>query len=86
MRRSELTLGRPAALDVERSAADNDLTMISAEQFAGLLQVSKRTLWRLLSAQILLPPIRIGGSVRWRLADVRRWIDAGCQPTDSRRK
>jgi excisionase family DNA binding protein len=53
--------------------------LINAEQFAKILGVSRRTLWRLLSAGKLISPVRIGGSTRWRLDDVRRWIDDGCQ-------
>ena len=52
--------------------------LISAEQVASILNVSTRTLWRLLSAGKLPEPVRLGGSTRWRLDQVRQWIDAGC--------
>jgi predicted DNA-binding transcriptional regulator AlpA len=45
------------------------------------MQVSPRTLWRLLSAGKLPEPIRVGRSVRWRMSDIREWIDSGCPPT-----
>lgn len=65
-------------------ADDSTLTaqMINAEQFARILGVSRRTLWRLLSAGKLVEPIRFGGSTRWRSDDVRRWIDNGCPSDD----
>lgn len=52
--------------------------LVTAEGVAKLLQVSKRTLWRLLSMGQLLPPVRLGGSVRWRLDEIKQWIEAGC--------
>lgn len=47
-----------------------------------MMKVSKRTLWRLLSAGKLIEPIRLGGNTRWRLRDVQTWIDEGCPPTN----
>lgn len=55
--------------------------MITAEEFSKMMKVSKRTLWRLLSAGKLIEPIRLGGNTRWRLRDVQIWIDEGCPPT-----
>ena len=54
--------------------------LISAEQFAEMMQISTRTLWRLLSSGKLIEPVHIGGSTRWRLEQVRKWIDEGCPP------
>jgi excisionase family DNA binding protein len=56
--------------------------LITAEQLAGMMQVSTRTLWRLLSAGKLIKPIRLGGNVRWRLDEVKTWISAGCPPLE----
>lgn len=55
-----------------------DPLLVSAPELAKLLQVSTRTLWRLQSAGQIPPPIRLGGSTRWRLDEVRRWIERGC--------
>lgn len=52
--------------------------VVTAGQLAIMLQVSKRTLWRMRSAGQLPSPMRVGGIVRWRLDDVLRWIAAGC--------
>ena len=57
--------------------------LISAEQFAEMLQISTRTLWRLLSSGKLLTPIHIGGSTRWRLEQVHQWIEEGCPAPNS---
>ena len=59
-------------------ADEREPLLLSAAELATTLRLSKRTLWRLLAAKILIPPIRVGGSVRWRISDVRRWIDDGC--------
>jgi prophage regulatory protein len=54
--------------------------LIPVEHVGAILNVSTRTVWRLLSTKRLPEPIRIGGSVRWRLDQVRQWIAAGCPP------
>jgi len=60
------------------SAKPSEPLLIPAEELARLLQVSTRTLWRQLSARRIPKPVRIGGSVRWRLEEVRTWIAEGC--------
>jgi len=52
--------------------------LITVRELSGLLGMSKRTIWRLLSAGQVPQPVRIGRSTRWRLDEVRRWIDSGC--------
>ena len=52
--------------------------LLPAQAVARQLSVSLRTLWRLRSAGRLPPPIRIGGTVRWRVTDIDAWIAAGC--------
>jgi excisionase family DNA binding protein len=47
--------------------------LITTKELARLLQVSTRTVWRWLKAGAL-PPLRMGGSVRWRLDVVNAWI------------
>lgn len=66
------TVTPPAARDSLRSE------LITAVQFAQLLNVSERTLYRLKSTGKLPNPIALGGLVRWRVAEVHRWIDQGC--------
>ena len=52
--------------------------LITAVQLADLLSISERTLYRLKSTGQLPKPISLGGSVRWRLTEVRCWIAEGC--------
>jgi predicted DNA-binding transcriptional regulator AlpA len=60
-----------------------DPVLISADDLAALMQISTRTLWRLLSAKQVPKPIRLGGSTRWRLDQVRKWIEQGCPPQEN---
>jgi len=57
--------------------------LISAAEFAELLQISTRTLWRLRSAGKVIKPIKLGGSTRWRRDEVKAWIADGCPVPDA---
>ena len=63
---------------------DVEELLIAADRLASMMNLSTRTIWRLLSAGRLVKPVRIGGAVRWRLEEVREWIDAGCPPQEHR--
>jgi len=52
--------------------------LINAEELARMMDVSERTLWRLLSGGKVPQPVRIGRNTRWRLAEVAEWIELGC--------
>ena len=78
------------SLGLEPSASSVPL-LITAQEFADLMQLSVRTLWRLSSAGQIPEPVRIGGTVRWRRDEVHSWVEQGCptpQPREngSRRK
>jgi len=60
--------------------------LIAADQLARLLDISTRSVWRLLQSGELIEPIRLGGSVRWRLADVKQWVAEGCPPVSRPKK
>ncbi|MBS0263432.1 MAG: helix-turn-helix domain-containing protein [Planctomycetes bacterium] len=64
--------------------AEEGPLLITARQLADKLQISTRTLWRMLSAERLPAPIRVGGIVRWRANDIERWISAGCPEATAR--
>jgi len=66
------------ALDGANSKPRLANELISASQLADLLSVSERTLYRLKSIGQLPVPIVLGGSVRWRLTEIREWIAQGC--------
>lgn len=52
--------------------------LITAGELARMLHISTRTLWRMKSAGQLPPPLRLGGAVRWRVEEIRKWIADGC--------
>lgn len=58
---------------------DNDSPLlVPVRTVAKLMQVSTRTVWRMLSAGDLIEPRRIGGIVRWHLEELKAWIARGC--------
>ena len=53
--------------------------LIDKKVMSELLNVSSRTLSRLDELQAIPEPIRLRGSmIRWRLAELIAWMDAGC--------
>ena len=66
------------ARKIDNAANDSPDRLIPIGQVAAMVAVSRRTISRLADAGKLPPPLRIGGSLRWRLADVRQWIANGC--------
>ncbi|MFO0942066.1 MAG: helix-turn-helix domain-containing protein [Pirellulales bacterium] len=60
-----------------------DVSLITILELAKLLKISTRTLWRMLKAERLPEPIRLGSAVRFRLDDVKDWIARGCPPRTS---
>jgi len=65
-------------------ASPSEPLLITAEEFAELMQISTRTLWRLRSAGQIPEPVRVGGTVRWNRERVLDWIDEGCPVPPSR--
>lgn len=59
-----------------------DRLALPAPDTAKLLGISERHLWSLSASGRLPAPIRLGRSVRWRLDELRAWLDAGCPPRD----
>ena len=48
--------------------------LVRAGVVANLLQISVRTLWRLNSVEAIPRPVRLGGTVRWKLDEIKKWI------------
>lgn len=58
-------------------AADLAAEFVTADEFAAILRVSTRTLFRLRARGALPAPVEISSHiVRWRAADVRAYLDA----------
>lgn len=61
-----------------RGAEEHQTLLLSADELAAMLSISKRSLWRLRSAGQLPRPVQLGGSTRWRRIEVEEWVAAGC--------
>jgi len=58
---------------------DESPLLVPVDRVAFLLQVSKRTVWRLVSAGKLIKPRKLGGGiVRWHLEELKAWIARDC--------
>jgi excisionase family DNA binding protein len=56
--------------------ADDDDVLLTKAQLAELLNVSRRTVDRMVAAGTGPPPVILpSGRRRWRKGDVRHWID-----------
>lgn len=54
--------------------------VVTVDEVAKMLRLSKRSVWRLRSAGVLPAPLRLGNSVRWLKSDIDAWIAGGCLP------
>ncbi len=69
--------------NIEFKRAVTQPLLIDSRQVGELLNLSTRTVWRLLSAGKLPRPVRIGRSVRWSRSDLETWIANGCPEISS---
>ncbi len=62
------------------STHPNDLERLalSAADVGLLLDISERHVWSMHSAGRLPRPFRLGRVTRWRLGELKAWVDAGC--------
>ncbi len=51
---------------------------INAKAFGQRLALSKRQIFRLNSCGKIPAPVKIGGSVRWKISDVELWLEWNC--------
>lgn len=54
-----------------------DSLLVTAGEAASSLGVSKAHFYRMHNAGRIPLPVRLGGAVRWRRAELLAWIDAG---------
>jgi predicted DNA-binding transcriptional regulator AlpA len=53
--------------------------LLTAQAIAEKLSLSKRAVFRMKSAALICPCIKVGrGAVRWRQSDIEKWIALGC--------
>ena len=56
--------------------------LLTAEELAGLLRVSRSHVWKLHAMGRLPLPVRLGRAVRWNRTEIEEWLSAGCPPRD----
>jgi predicted DNA-binding transcriptional regulator AlpA len=56
--------------------------LLTAKQAAALCSMGERTFWRHAHSGLAPAPVKIGGSARYRRADLLAWIAAGCPRCD----
>jgi excisionase family DNA binding protein len=54
--------------------------LIGVTTLAKLLHVSSRTVRRLVDEKAMPDPVRLGRMMRWRLAEILKWIESDCPP------
>jgi len=64
--------------EISAKSFDTAPLMMTAEELAETLCVSKRQVWRLKAKGDIPKPVNIGRSVRWRRSDILEWIAEGC--------
>jgi excisionase family DNA binding protein len=57
------------------------MALLDVRAVAALLRCSPRHVYRLSDSGKMPPPVRVGALVRWRRADLDRWLAAGCPST-----
>lgn len=66
-------------LPLRRIDPPSEQLLVDARSAAALLGVGLRTLRTMDAAGRMPAPVRLSpGCVRWKLAELRDWIDAGC--------
>ena len=53
--------------------------LLTAQAVGTKLSLSKRAVFRMRSAGLICPPVKVGaGAIRWRQSDLEQWIFWGC--------
>lgn len=61
----------------DQNHPEHEPLLLRAEAAAKLLDISKAHFYRMHNAGKVPMPIRLGGTVRWRRAELESWIAAG---------
>jgi predicted DNA-binding transcriptional regulator AlpA len=65
-----------------RKIPDSSGLLVDAKTTAKLLNISRAHLYNLLSINAIPAPVHIGKTIRWRLAEILKWVEEGCPPCD----
>ena len=59
--------------------------MLTIRDIARILNCSGRSIYRLVDAGRIPPPVKLGGMNRWPQQAFEAWIAQGCQPTKGKK-
>lgn len=78
--KSTITSPEPTAVS---PVATQGSAMLDVKGVASVLRCSIRHVYRLADAGKMPRPIKLGQLCRWRLGELRAWIDDGCKPVST---
>ena len=58
--------------------AESPAALLDVRAVATMFHCSTRHIYRLAEAGRMPRPVRLGALVRWRRAELTKWLDAGC--------
>ena len=58
----------------------NERLAVTAKELAEMLGVSERHVWGMLTDAKIPQPVSLGRCKRWRVAEIQKWLEAGCPP------
>ena len=62
----------------KENSGTSQVLVLNAKELALVLGISSRQVWRLNVMGKLPKPIRLEGSVRWKISEIVDWIDSNC--------
>jgi excisionase family DNA binding protein len=69
----------------EQLASGPSAVLLNVEEVARALSCSPRHVRRLADAGTMPRPLKLGSLVRWRKADIEKWLGDGCLDLSKRR-
>jgi len=63
---------------INKSNDQQETRLLDAKSLGKILSVSKRQVFRLMSAGVLPKSVKISGSRRWISEEITAWIRSGC--------
>lgn len=81
-----MSLSTATATSERSTSPAPDAALMTVDDVAALLAVSPRTVRRMADSGAMPPPVRLASLVRWRLADLDRWLADGCPSCREQRR
>src|SRR5262245_49137729 len=76
--RSDTAANAATPIPPAPAGVQSEPLLVSAAVAAGLCGRSEASWWRDHAAGRVPAPVKLGGSTRWRVGELKAWVDAGC--------